>query len=185
MRSYKGEQRTNRSGHSYNMGLVEVEAAAAYDLRRTAALRSRGRLIADGWIKSVSSSKNLVNLGFLRSTPMRYCPIFLATSSLFKPLFPTEFRTEKTAFVRVVASKHASRSRRNCSFTSSTLSPFGGMLIHRRQQVAHSDRAQCTILQPIGVPLLRGLHVAMAKKITHFEDCCAHVEQSRARITTK
>jgi len=26
---------------------------------------------ADGWIKSVSSSKNLVNLGFLRSTPMQ------------------------------------------------------------------------------------------------------------------
>src|SRR5882724_6120656 len=117
--------------------------------------------------------------------PLRCCPIFLATSSLFQPLFPTEVRTEKTAFVRVAASKHGSRSRRNCSFTSSTLSPSGGMLILRRQQVAHSDRAQRTILQPIGVPLLRGLHVAMAKKITHFEDCCAHVEQSGARITTK
>jgi len=50
------------------------------------------------------------------------------------------------------------------------------MLIHRRQQVAHSDRAQCTILQPIGVPLLRGLHVAMAKKTTDLENACPYIE---------
>jgi hypothetical protein len=45
------------------------------------------------------------------------------------------------------------------------------------QQVVHSDCPKLTILQPVRVPHLGRLNVAMAQKVSDFKDCCAHVEQ--------
>jgi hypothetical protein len=39
------------------------------------------------------------------------------------------------------------------------------------------------ILKPVGVPHLRGLYIAMPKKITHVEDGRAHIEQAGTSIT--
>src|SRR5947208_10675980 len=47
-----------------------------------------------------------------------------------------------------------------------------------RNQIAHSNRPKLTVLQPIGVPHLCCLHVAMSKKIPYLEDRCPHIQYS-------
>src|SRR5207253_500583 len=45
-----------------------------------------------------------------------------------------------------------------------------------RNQVGHTDRSELPILQPVRVPLLRRLNIAVPEKISDLKNRCAHVQ---------